>query len=57
MFKTLRDDRYQPRLLYPAKLFINRDVENKIYRAPNGGARENTQGAKVVCNPIGGTTI
>jgi hypothetical protein len=27
------------------------------YRAPNGGARESTQGAKWICNPIGGTTI
>jgi hypothetical protein len=27
------------------------------HRAPNGGARENTQGVKGVCNPIGGTTI
>ena len=27
------------------------------YRAPNGGARESTQGAQGVCNPIGGTTI
>ena len=27
------------------------------HRAPNGGARENTQGTKGVCNPIGGTTI
>jgi hypothetical protein len=26
-------------------------------RAPNGGARESNQGAKGVCNPIGGTTI
>jgi hypothetical protein len=26
-------------------------------RAPNGGAREITQGAKGVSNPIGGTTI
>jgi hypothetical protein len=25
--------------------------------APNGGARESTQGAKGICNPIGGTTI
>jgi hypothetical protein len=24
---------------------------------PNGGARESTQGAKGICNPIGGTTI
>jgi hypothetical protein len=27
------------------------------HRAPNGGARESTQGADVLCNPIGGTTI
>jgi hypothetical protein len=27
------------------------------HRAPNEGAREITQGAKGVCNPIGGTTI
>ena len=27
------------------------------HRAPNGGARESTQGAKGVCNPVGGTTI
>jgi hypothetical protein len=27
------------------------------HRAPNGGARESTQGAKGVCNPIDGTTI
>jgi hypothetical protein len=27
------------------------------YRAPNGGARESTQGAEGVCNCIGGTTI
>jgi hypothetical protein len=26
-------------------------------RAPNGGARESIQGAKGICNPIGGTTI
>jgi hypothetical protein len=26
------------------------------HRAPNGGARESTQGAKGSCNPIGGTT-
>ena len=26
------------------------------HRAPNGGAREITQGAKGNCNPIGGTT-
>jgi hypothetical protein len=28
-----------------------------VFRAPNGGARESTHGAKGVCNPIGGTTI
>jgi hypothetical protein len=27
------------------------------HRALNGGARESMQGAKGVCNPIGGTTI
>jgi hypothetical protein len=27
------------------------------HRARNGGARESTQGAKGICNPIGGTTI
>jgi hypothetical protein len=27
------------------------------HRAPNGGARESTQGAKGIRNPIGGTTI
>ena len=26
-------------------------------QGPNGGARESTQGAEVVCNPIGGTAI
>jgi hypothetical protein len=26
-------------------------------QSPNGGARESTQEAKGVCNPIGGTTI
>jgi len=33
-------------------------ISNRIeHRAPNGGARESTQGAEGVCNPIGGTTI
>jgi hypothetical protein len=27
------------------------------HRAPNGGARESTQGAKGICNPIGETTL
>jgi hypothetical protein len=27
------------------------------HRAPNVGARESTQGAKGICNPIGGTTL
>jgi hypothetical protein len=27
------------------------------WREPNGEARESTQGAKGVCNPIGGTTL
>jgi hypothetical protein len=31
--------------------------EKQEHRVPNGGARESTQGAEGVCNPIGGTTI
>jgi hypothetical protein len=27
------------------------------HRAPNGGARESTEGAEEVCNPLGRTTI
>jgi hypothetical protein len=27
------------------------------HRASNGGARESTQGAEGVCNPVGGTTM
>jgi hypothetical protein len=27
------------------------------HTAPNGGAREGNQGAKGICNPIGGTTV
>ena len=27
------------------------------HRAPNRGARKSNQGAKGICNPIGGTTI
>jgi hypothetical protein len=27
------------------------------HRAPNGGARESSQGAEGVCSPIGGATI
>jgi hypothetical protein len=27
------------------------------HRAPNGGARENTQGAKGICNPVDATTL
>jgi hypothetical protein len=27
------------------------------HRAPNGGARESSQGAKGICNPIGGKTL
>jgi hypothetical protein len=30
---------------------------NPDHRAPNGGARESIQGAKGICNPIGGTTL
>jgi hypothetical protein len=36
-----------------------RKIRNKIIiiKKDNGGARESTQGAKGICNPIGGTTI
>jgi hypothetical protein len=27
------------------------------HRAPNGRARENIQGAKEICNPVGATTL
>jgi hypothetical protein len=37
-----------------AKITVNYWME---HRAPNGGARESTQGAKGVCNPIGATII
>jgi hypothetical protein len=33
------------------------EQERETDRAPNGGARESTQGAKGNCNTIGGTTI
>jgi hypothetical protein len=43
-----------------ASIFI-REIGLKFsrmdHRAPNGGARESNQGAKGICNPIGGTTI
>jgi hypothetical protein len=32
-------------------------ISRMEHRAHNGGAREITQGAEGVCNPIGGTTI
>jgi hypothetical protein len=35
----------------------NKKNRQLAFRAPNGGARESTQGAKGNCNPIGGTTI
>jgi hypothetical protein len=39
------------------KIPIKGVIETK-FRAPNGEARESTQGgAEGVCNPIGGTTI
>jgi hypothetical protein len=38
--------------------FKAKDTVNKTKRqAPNGGARESTQGVKGICNPIGGTTL
>jgi hypothetical protein len=38
------------------KILFQNDIERKL-TAPNGGAREITQGANGNCNPIGGTTI
>jgi hypothetical protein len=35
----------------------NEIVYKMEHGAPNGEARESTQGAEGVCNPIGGTTI
>ena len=32
-------------------------IDKMEHRAPNGEAREITQGGEGVCNPIGGTTI
>jgi hypothetical protein len=32
-------------------------TKSKIKKAKHGGARESTQGAKGICNPIVGTTI
>jgi hypothetical protein len=35
-----------------------KDTVNKTKRPPtDGGVRESTQGAKGICNPIGGTTL
>jgi hypothetical protein len=35
----------------------HKQLHKMEHRAPNGEARESTQGAEGVCNPIGGTTI
>jgi hypothetical protein len=32
-------------------------IYRMVHRVPNGGARESTQGAEGVCNPISGTTL
>jgi hypothetical protein len=39
------------------KSFIRKSSNWMDHRAPNGGARESNQGAKGICNPIGGTTL
>jgi hypothetical protein len=36
---------------------VGKACQIKEHRAPNERARENTQGTKRVCNPIGGRTI
>jgi hypothetical protein len=42
--------------LTQARLFCEEETTIKKM-TPNGGARESTQGAKGICNPIGGPTI
>jgi hypothetical protein len=37
--------------------YIKKSIYKMEHRAPSGEARESTQGAEGVCNPIGGTTI
>jgi hypothetical protein len=46
--------------IYPNSWDTRKAVLRRMFialSAPNGGARESTQGAKGNCNPIGGTTI
>jgi hypothetical protein len=51
----------QTKNLYASAWQIQKWMLTVIYwmehRVPNGRARESTQGAEGVCNPIGGTTI
>jgi hypothetical protein len=42
---------------FPVEKWIVTVIYWMEHRAPNEGARESTQGAEGVCNPIGGTTI
>jgi hypothetical protein len=41
-------------ILFP---ILRRNEMSTHWSYPNGEARESTQGAEGVCNPIGGTTI
>jgi hypothetical protein len=47
----------QEQVNYVNKPIFYKEIEEIIKNLPNEGARESTQGAKGVCNPIGGTTI
>jgi hypothetical protein len=45
-------------LFHPNFLFKSEEAfSRKWFTSPNEGAKESTQGAKGICNPIGGTTI
>ena len=49
---------YMPRRgIVGSSRLISREVIQVCNPTNNGGARESTQGAEGVCNPIGGTTI
>jgi hypothetical protein len=39
------------------KIYFLKNSKRDREQVPNEGARESTQGAKGVCNPIGGTTV
>jgi hypothetical protein len=52
-----KDDTQIREVLHISRKWMLTVIYKMEHRAPNGGARESTQGAEGVCNPIGGTTI